>query len=457
MKNCAVIWFRNDLRLFDNPALHFAHKSGKSLLFLYIHSQKKGDTWEIGSSSRFWLYHSLKELQKEIRKIKGKLIIREGDSATVLSQIFQETDASSIYWNAQYELLCIKRDNKIKIGLEAAGIDVHVYHGNLLFSPYKIVRVSKRPYKVFDLFWEDIKNLSLEKPVPAPSKIKSLSKKIYSLDLNKTQILPKEKKGLGWEKTWEIGSQKAGVKLLKVLEEEQSPSFLSPHLHFGELSPREIGCKIPKTEFGYKLFKRLALREFANHVLLFFPQTPSQSLKEEFKNFPWSKNKRALAHWKEGMTGYPFIDASMRQLQSTGWMDFSSRRIVASFLIKELLVHWKEGAKWFWEHLIDADLANNILAWQSIAGCGTDVSDYIFDKNSIEEGQKQDPTGQLIRKFIPALKDLPDFVIHTPYKASQEVLEKAGVTLGKTYPYPIVLQNEDRKKSLDIFPCMRSV
>lgn len=458
----AIVWFRSDLRITDNPALVEAIESKKGLICLFIYEPKEHGYWELGEASRYWLGMSLLVLQEEIKKIGGKLLIREGDSATILLKLFSETGADSIYYNHLYEPALMKRDAKIKSALENKGIAVHAFHGNLLYDPKDILALHGKPYQAFTAFKNAVvKHFTVAKPLAAPTKITSFRKALSSLPINKTSLAIKTPTVKKLGKYWVSGTRAAHAVLAKFVQMKANsyskkrdfPSFegtshLSPYLHFGEISPREVLHAAKK--YGAFL-NEILWREFAHHTLIAFPYTTTESMKTEFRKFPWNKNAKAMKAWQEGKTGYPFIDAGMRELQNTGWMHNRARMAVASFLVKDLFIPWKDGAKWFWDHLVDADLANNSLNWQWCAGCGVDAAPFFRIFNPILQGKKFDPEGKYIKKFVPELKNLPAKYIHAPWEAPEEVLKKAKIQIGSDYPMPICDHEETRKKALKIF------
>lgn len=456
-----IVWFRNDLRLTDHAALHAAAQRKAPVICLFIYEPKEHGLWQLGDGSRFWLYHSLKEFQEEIKKVGGQLVIREGDAASILMELIEKHYVQNIFWNHLYEPALMKRDAKIRALLQDSGVHIHAFHGNLLFDPREILLAHGKPYRQFTPFKKCIlKNLKKEAPLPIP-KLTFYSGKMESIPLSKLTIYPSTKWCKEWEKIWKAGSKEAHRKLKAFVQSKMSKyekrrdfpsvhgtSLLSPHMHFGEISPREVWIHSK----GHKGFQNeLIWREFAHHMLLAFPQTPLESSKEEFKKFPWKKDSKLMHRWQDGKTGYPFIDAGMRQLLHTGWMHNRARMAVASFLVKDLMQPWQEGAKWFWEMLVDADLANNTLGWQWCAGSGVDSSPFFRIFNPVEQGKRFDPDGKYIKEYLPELRDLPEEYIHMPWLAPKDILKKARVELGKNYPYPICNHEEARKSALKAF------
>ncbi len=404
-----LVWFRQDLRLSDNPALSEAAKRGE-VIPIYIWAPEEEGRWKPGHMSRVWLNHSLKTFSTP-------LVLRKGPTVSVLKELVQETGATALYFNRRYEPAAFERDSDL---VDSLGIEVKTFNSALLIEPWEI-----KPYRVFTPFWKTALKIAPFTPVARPKF--SISKR---LPRSERLALPDE------PIQWEVGEKAAQKKLAHFLKNPHTgSSFLSPYLHFGEIGPRQVWAKAQHlTEFVRQLF----WREFAYHLLFHFPHTSDEPLREEFKAFPWAEDKRALKAWKEGKTGYPYIDAAMRQLLQTGWLPNRQRMAVASFLTKDLLIPWQEGAKWFWERLVDADLANNTLGWQWTAGCGADAAPYFRIFNPVAQGKQFDPDGEYVRRFVPELKDVPTDKIHGPQ----------GV---KSYPKPIVIHSEARKRALKAF------
>lgn len=475
MKEIAIVWFRQDLRLKDNPALMAA--SSYDVIPLYIWSPEDENHWPLGGASKWWLHYSLKSLANELEKQGLRLIIRCGDPEKVLMQLLQETNAKALFWNRRYEPYAISLDSKIKSSLTTHGIKVKSFNGRLLYEPWEIANKQKKPFQVFTPFWKSCLALKQpEKPLPIP-KLQPYTKSLFSEGLEALQLLPKIHWDSGIKKTWQPGSLAAEElskdfilnHLSTYVETRDRPdlpkgvSHLSPYLHFGEISPRMLWHKVhehfdfPLQDEGALAFLRqLGWREFAYHLLYYFPKTPQEPLKQSFEHFPWQYDDKALKTWQKGLTGYPFVDAGMRELWATGWMHNRVRMVVGSFLVKHLRLHWIEGEKWFWDTLVDADLANNCLGWQWIAGCGADAAPYFRIFNPITQGEKFDPDGIYVRKWVPELAALPNKWIHHPWEAPHDVLERANIKLGKDYPYPIVDHQEAREKALEAFSRLKN-
>ncbi len=461
MKSPCLVWFRRDLRLSDNPALTAARESGSPIIPIFIWETEKR-SWEDGAASKVWLHHSLLSLDNSLQKHGSLLHIQMGDPFSVIFTIMKKTGAKSIFWNRLYEPYFIKRDAEIEKKCKREGYHVETFQASLWFAPKEILSKDDTPYRVFTPFWKTCqKNFPLGTPLPAPKKLIVYSGSVSSVSIDKLQLLPK----IHWEKNffpfWKIGEAHAKAKLSSFLKKrvkeyvskrdypvEEWGSYLSPHLHFGEISPRQVlhmSQDIPKTE---PFLRQIAWREFAQHLLYFFPYTESKALRKSFHSFPWKMNSRLLQKWQRGVTGYPIVDAGMRQLWKTGWMHNRVRMIVASFLVKDLMIPWQEGAQWFWDTLVDADLANNTLGWQWVAGCGADAAPYFRIFNPVLQGEKFDPDGDYVRTYVPEIAPLPSKWIHKPWKAPSDVVKKAGIELGSTYPFPIVDHDVARANAL---------
>lgn len=385
-----IVWFRLDLRLADNPALAAAAKRGP-VLPVYIWAPEEEGAWPPGAASRWWLHHSLKSLAADL----GGLVIRRGPSLDALRQLVKETGATAVFWNRRYEPALIARDTKVKQALIADGLKVESFNSALLFEPWEL-----KPYKVFTPFWKACLKLPVSKPLRA-AKLKVAKAK--SLRLEQLKLLPK----LDWaaDFPWQPGEAGArrqlrrfkptGYRKKRDFPAIAGTSRLSPHLHFGEISPRQV-WKAGNVDFR----RQLVWREFAHHLLYHFPHTPEKPLRRDFEKFAWRKNSKALQTWQRGRTGYPLVDAGMRELWTTGWMHNRVRMVVASFLVKDLLIPWQEGARWFWDTLVDADLANNTLGWQWVAGCGADAAPFFRIFNPTTQAEKFDPDEKYIRRWV---------------------------------------------------------
>ncbi|HEY9717393.1 MAG TPA: deoxyribodipyrimidine photo-lyase [Trichormus sp.] len=473
-----IVWFRNDLRLTDNAALFHAAATGAPLIPLYIYSPEEEGDWAPGAASRWWLHHSLESLLNSLTKIGSSLLIRSGPVAQTLIDIAAESRAKTVYWNQRFEPAARRQEKQVTQALLKSGIDAVAHNSSLLTDPAKVETREHRPYKVFTPFWKTIQQLNFEQPLPAPSKLRTPERPPKSLNLASLELLPEIKWDAGIEKAWTVGEKGAHAQLRKFLREgvslypqgrdrpdKQLVSRMSPYLHFGEISPRIIWSEVSQTgaitdgaTAGAESYLReLAWREFAYHLLYHFPETTDKPMRAEFAKSPWRADKEGLAAWQRGMTGYPIVDAGMRELWHTGWMHNRVRMIVASFLVKDLLISWREGARWFWDTLVDADLANNTLGWQWTAGCGADAAPYFRVFNPVLQGQKFDPAGGYVRKWVPELAKLPDKWLHQPWAAPEQVVAQAGIILGKSYPQPIVDHARARERALDALASIKRV
>jgi deoxyribodipyrimidine photo-lyase len=389
-------------------------------------------------------------LQQSYEEAGSQLLLLQGDSQQRLLELCQKHQLSEVCWIERSAPHVRRRDEKLRRTLQQAGVKVTVTPGSYLADPAQILNASGAPYVVFTPFSKFVlKHRAWGKPLPAPSIPKAL--KLESINIDSLRLLPK----ISWDEkitqTWQPGRKAAMARLGHFCEsalsaygkgrdmlDHEGTSRLSPHIAFGELSPREIweACEgIPKAE---PYLRQLLWREFGHHFLHHFPQTPAVSWRQAFEAFPWRDDPSGLDAWQKGRTGYPIVDAGMRQLWTTGWMHNRVRMIVASFLIKDLRIHWREGARWFWDTLLDADLGNNSLGWQWVAGSGPDAAPYFRIFNPVLQGKKFDPDGSYVRRFVPELADVETKYIHSPWEAPPLFLRQAGVTLGVNYPDPIV-------------------
>ena len=464
----SIVWLRNDLRLADNPALRAAVDRGAPVIAVFIWSPEEEGNWAPGAAGLSWLHRSLESFQQDCSSIGLRLVLKSGPPLDVLKEVVDETGAGAVFWNRRYEPLGIACDTRVKAGLKKEGVEVESFPGNVLFEPWDIKNQEGKPYKVFTPFWKAcLKKGRPPAPLPKVTKAGKRAPECSSLELEDLGLLPVE----DWDKKifnkWQVGEKAAKRRLLaflndKILDYKKERDFpgkegvsrMSPHLHFGEISPgiiweeahkrhsgREEGVKCYLSEIGW--------REFAHHLLFHFPRTPDRPLYKKFEAFKWRNAKKDLKAWQSGMTGYPIVDAGMRQLWETGWMHNRVRMIVGSFLVKDLLISWKKGAEWFWDTLVDADLANNTLGWQWVGGCGADAAPYFRIFNPITQGERFDPDGDYVRKWVPELKKIPKKWIHHPWDAPEEELK--GLVLGDDYPVPIVDHKEARDRALEAF------
>jgi deoxyribodipyrimidine photo-lyase len=465
-----ILWFRRDLRLTDNPALAAACASGRPLVALYILDDS--DTAQSGAASRWWLHHGLSAIDCELSRLGGCLVLRRGHPAEILETLIAESGAEAVYWNRCYEPHAVARDRTIKTALMARGLDVRSFNASLLFEPTAIARKSGEPYKVFTPFWRACRAIEEpEPPQPAPRAIRWAAS-VTGDALESWALLPMAPDwAAGLRAAWVPGEAGARQRLADFVgrlasyaderdrPDREATSALSPHLHFGEIGPRQVWHAVRSAgdhdAAAEKFLAELGWREFHHHLLFHVPESATHNLRREFDRFPWSSDARALRAWQHGRTGYPIVDAGMRQLWQSGWVHNRVRMITASFLVKHLMLRWQEGAAWFWDTLVDADLASNSGGWQWVAGSGADAAPYFRIFNPMLQGEKFDPDGTYVRRFVPELARLPARFIHQPWNAPAETLAEAGIELGRTYPHPIVDHGAARQRALQAFAGIR--
>ncbi|MFN3168818.1 MAG: cryptochrome/photolyase family protein [Phycisphaeraceae bacterium] len=473
--NTTIHWFRNDLRLADNPALCAAVQRG-AVVPVYIWSPADHGDWAPGGAKKWWLHQSLTSLAESLNKLGSRLILRTGDALDHLRDIAETATADAVYWNRRYEPDLIDADKRVKRGLADADLDAHSFNGALLYEPWEVQTKQGKPYQVFSPFHRTVQQMpEPDAPLAAPASLRSPAKWPASDKLDDLGLMPTIPWYDGLADAWDpseagahanldafVDDPIADYKKARDLPAVPGTSRLSPYLHNGELSPRQAyhaaakrtrgnaGDKLKKNAYDY--IRELVWREFGYHVLYHFPHTPGKPLREKYEAFPWvdmRKGRHTLEAWQKGQTGYPIVDAGMRQLYATGWMHNRVRMIVASFLTKHLLVSWEEGAKWFWDCLVDADLASNTLGWQWAGGCGADAAPYFRIFNPMTQGEKFDAAGDYVRHWCPELKDVPTKHIHQPWECPPLELKQAGVTLGEDYPEPIVNHKQARERALE--------
>jgi len=471
----SILWFRNDLRLADNLALAAAVKRGEPIVPVFIWSPEEEGDWPPGSASKWWLHQSLAAFDARLRQHGSRLIIRRGPTLATLRALAKETGANAVFWNRRYEPAVLARDAEVKTALRNEGIETESSNAALLQEPWTIQNQSGKPFQVFTPFWRNcLAQPDPAEPVPAPKNLLAPAKWPKSAALEELELEPKINWTDGMCATWQPGETGATKSLSRFLakafadysEHRNRPDFagtsrLSPHLHFGEISPRQVWHGLRRMAVkrglpvemwrGSQFLVEIGWREFAHHLLFHFPHTPAKPLRPDFKNFRWQKDAAFLEAWQKGRTGYPIVDAGMRELWATGWMHNRVRMIVASFLVKDLLLSWTQGARWFWDTLVDADLAQNTLGWQWTAGCGADAAPFFRVFNPISQGEKFDPNGDYVRHWCPELARLPGKWLHKPWQAPPEILERAVLRIGQDYPDPIVSHTIAREVALEAF------
>jgi deoxyribodipyrimidine photo-lyase len=476
-----LVWFRQDLRLADNPALAAAAAIGEPVIPVYILAPGEESGWSPGGASRWWLHGSLSKLHESLRAVGSSLCIRTSEnSLEALEELARQCGARRVLWNRRYEPAAIARDQKIKTALRKAGLETQSFNAALLHEPWTIQTRNGGPFQVFTAFWRACKaHEDPVEPKPSPIALRAPAKWPRSYPLGGLELRPARSWTSGLEAAWTPGSDAAHAHLEEFLRNGfdeygsrrdrpavRGTSRMSPHLHFGEIGPREIwhAARCAALARGRtsswrdsQFLTEIGWREFAHHLLFHFPTTPEEPLRPNYRRFPWRSDAASLRAWQKGATGYPIVDAGMRELWRTGWMHNRVRMIVASFLVKDLLISWREGARWFWDTLVDADLANNTLGWQWTAGCGADAAPYFRVFNPLLQGEKFDPDGGYVRKWVPELAKLPNKWLHQPWAAPEQVVAQAGIILGKSYPQPIVDHARARERALDALASIKRV
>lgn len=475
--NNALVWFRQDLRLSDNPALEYALKQHENALLLYILDEDSANPWPLGAAQRWWLHHSLSELSNAIAERGGQLILRRGHPEQILQEIVATQPIQAVYWNRCYEPYAIARDTRLKAELIQKELQVKTFNASLLQEPWNVLNKQGQFFKVYTPYWRHCLKTLMPRPLyPTPKKITSFDA-IKSDMLADWNLLPQHPNWAAeFSALWQPGEAGAQTKLEEFLQHklicyatqrdfpnQDVTSRLSPHLHFGEISPWQIWHAVQPLMHNKKyatanlerFLAEVGWREFSYYLLYHFPTLPDDNFRSEFNGFIWNESQETLPRWQQGKTGYPIVDAGMRELWRTGTMHNRVRMIVASFLIKDLLLDWRLGEKWFWDTLLDADLANNSASWQWVAGSGADAAPYFRIFNPVLQGEKFDPQGEYVKRWIPELAILPEKYIHSPWNASAEVLQQAGVTLGVDYPYPMVDHAAARGEAMRRYKAMK--
>ena len=472
-----IVLFYQNLRLADNRSLVFAVERG-TVVPVYIFEDTKKITHKPGGASRWWLHESLKDLGSNLQRLGTDLILRRGDALAVIRDLINQTGATTVTWNRRYEPDLTVHDEKLKAALQKDGIEVYVHEGFLLFEPNSIRTGSGTPFKVFTPFSKACFNAPApSKPIPAPKQLQGI-KGIATDSIDDWKLVPRAAK---WPKglatAWDVSEKAAWRRLHDFLDDAidgykenrdrpymDGTSRLSPYLHFGQMSPHQIwhavqnraasGGKNAASIERYLL--EVLWREFSWHLLHQFPALPEKPIVSSFEHFPWHDDPNALKAWQQGMTGYPIVDAGMRQLWQTGWMHNRVRMVVASFLIKHLLIDWREGEAWFWDTLVDADLGSNSASWQWVAGCVADAAPFFRIFNPMLQGKKFDPKGEYVKSYVPELARIDAEYIHEPWRAPVDKLRKANITLGSTYPAPIVDHDAARRRALTAYASLKA-
>jgi deoxyribodipyrimidine photo-lyase len=469
-----ILWFRKDLRLDDNHALHAACRTGRPIIPLYIREPSSSGTGPLGGAQEWWLHHSLMSLTASIEALGGSLNLVSGDALDVLVDLIKKTGADTVIWNRRYDPPGIAIDTRIKRELEQQGLDAQSFAGQLLHEPSRLKTGGGTPYRVYTPFWRALEGSGEPPhPVDAPKKVKFASELPASEKLASWKLLPtKPDWAKDFAEVWTAGEEAARERLTDFLDQslegykadrdfpaKQSTSIMSPYLALGVISPARIweetrGLDVPADDLVH-FRKELAWREFSYHLLFHFPKLPYANWNDRFDGFEWSNSTAHFRAWTKGMTGYPIVDAGMRQLWKHGFMHNRVRMIVASFLIKDLMIDWRRGEAWFRDTLVDADPASNAASWQWVAGCGADAAPFFRIFNPVLQGEKFDRDGAYVREFVPELAALDTKYIHKPFAAPQSVLDKADIKLGETYPKPIVDHATARDRALKAYNAVK--
>ncbi len=463
-----IWWIRQDLRVTDNAALMAALATGAPVLPLYVLDDDAAGAWAPGGAGRWWLHHSLASLGDALHARGAALILRRGRAEEVLPALAAEIGARAVHAGRMYEPWARARDKRVAAALAERGIAIEGARTALLFEPWEIRTKTGGPYGVYTPFSRAcFAAPAPPQPTPAPDRIPAPATLPASDDLATWGLLPTRPDWAGGlRETWTPGETGAAARLEAFVASALArydaarnrpdlpgTSGLSPHLHWGEISPAAVwhaalAAGAARGAGTETFLKELLWREFSHHLLWHRPEMPEEALKPAFAAFPWRNDKAALKAWQKGLTGYPIVDAGMRQLWHTGWMHNRVRMITASFLVKHLLLPWQAGEAWFWDTLVDADLAANSASWQWVAGSGADAAPYFRIFNPVLQGEKFDPDGAYVRRWVPELARLPASVIHKPWDAAPPLLKQAGVTLGRSYPAPIVEHGAARARAL---------
>jgi len=465
MNDLAIVWFRRDLRLADNPALDQARKRYRRVLPVYIHDPDADGDWAPGAAARWWLHHALVDLDARLRERGAALYCQAGAAGEVLAGLVERTGAAAVYWNRLYEPARVERDAAIKKSLKSAGVEARSLRGSVLFEPWELLREDDAPYKVFTPFFKRMQRTwRTAATVPEPRQLTIPDNLPEGRSVDSLALEPRHSWTESLARHWEIGELAARRRLKGFIDQavgdypdrrnrpdSVGTSRLSPYLHWGQISPRQAvealtpSGELPLGKGALSFVRELAWREFSIALLYHWPNLDQTPMQPKFHNFPWRKPAEYaedLIAWQRGATGVPLVDAGMRELWATGWMHNRVRMVVASFLTKNLLIPWQEGANWFWDTLVDADLANNTQGWQWTAGCGADAAPYFRVFNPELQAEKFDPQARYIRHWCPELEGLS---VRELSRLDRDQRERRG------YPPPLVDLKASRKRALEAF------
>jgi deoxyribodipyrimidine photo-lyase len=471
-----LVWFRKDLRLRDNPSLHAALAAKRQIIPVYIWDEEEGGQWSPGAAARWWLHHALQSLSQDISGLGSELILAKGKAADLIPQIAQEHGANQVFYGRAYDPPGLATQEKVEEVLDQVGIDTESFNASLLQEPWETKNGSGKPFQVFTPYWRKSRSIIYREPNTYNlSDLQFLKSPTPKQSLDELRLLPNHSWHLKLAEHWDVTETAAHEQLERTVNEvthsyatrRNHPSVngtsrLSPYLAWGLISPRQICQSILEADNEgshrgeNKFLVEIGWREFSYHLLYHFPSIPDQPLRPKYAAFPWLENEDNLTRWQFGNTGYPMVDAGMRQLYETGWMHNRVRMVVASFLVKHLLISWTDGARWFWDTLVDADLASNTQGWQWAAGCGADAAPYFRIFNPITQGEKFDTRGLYAKRWIPALEKLPSKWVFRPWEAPAAILEENDVDLGNNYPEPCVDHAEARARALSALASLKT-
>jgi deoxyribodipyrimidine photo-lyase len=466
MSSPALFWFRQDLRLTDNPGL--AALEGRPCLLVYVLDDEAAGAWAHGGAQRWWLHHSLAALDADLRARGARLHLARGPATRIIPELAAAIGAGEVIAGRLYEPWARARDASIAEALQATGRKLTLHSSSLLHEPHRIRTGTGKPYSVYTPFSRALFALG-EPPAPLPAPERLVGLDHSGLTLEALGLLPKRDWAREFPAQWTPGEAGAAARIsgfsainrydaTRNLPGISGTSGLSPHLRFGEISPRQVwhAARAAGVTGDATFLKEILWREFAYHLLWHRPELPEAPLQEGFARFPWEPNATYLRAWQRGQTGYPIVDAGMRQLWRSGWMHNRVRMITASFLVKHLLQPWQAGEAWFWDTLLDGDLASNAASWQWVAGCGADAAPYFRIFAPVLQGEKFDADGAYVRRWVPELARLPDKYLHKPWEAPDIILRGAGIRLGQDYPRPIIAHAEGRARALAAYAAMRA-
>ena len=473
----AIVWFRKDLRLADHPALGAALQAKKEIIPVFIWDEEEGGNWSPGAASRWWLHHSLESLGSSIAKLGGTLVLAQGKAAQVLPELAQTHQTDQIYYGRTYDPAGIATQEAVEEACDLQGINTESFNSSLLQEPWETKNGTGKPFQVFTPYWRKSRPIIYREAANYSTRKLRFAQGLPTIStLDSLSLLPEHPWHNKLSSHWEVSEEAAHRQIERTVEEvthsyatrRNHPSVdgtsrLSPYLAWGQVSPRQICQAVLQAEAEgshrgeNKFLVEIGWREFSYHLLYHFPNIPDQPLRPKYANFPWLDDPQNLKNWQFGKTGYPMVDAGMRQLYETGWMHNRVRMVVASFLVKHLLLPWQEGARWFWDTLVDADLASNTQGWQWAAGCGADAAPYFRIFNPITQGDKFDARGEYARRWIPELEKVPKKFVFSPWTAPSSVLSESGVCLGENYPEPCVDHSEARARALAALATLKQV